>query len=170
VRVSWLSSAERAQAGRVWQALEERARPPLAASWRWTETWLEHFGDLVPHRFAVAEASGTPVAIVLVSRGLGRRRAGVPIRTLRLGTAGEPGGESVFVERNGLLAVAEHRAALAHALMRLLQAERGWDELMLDGFTEEDASVLLPVRAFDARVELSRTSTCAPQTTPMARS
>jgi CelD/BcsL family acetyltransferase involved in cellulose biosynthesis len=157
VRLTWLPSAERAAAGSVWQDLERRTRPPLAASWRWTETWLEHFGEVIPHRFAVAEVSGAPVAIVLVTRGLGQRRARVPIRTLHLGTAGEPSGDSVFVERNGLVVVPEHRAAVADALLRRLDAERGWDELMLDGFTEEDASVLMQMRPFEARLEASRT-------------
>jgi CelD/BcsL family acetyltransferase involved in cellulose biosynthesis len=157
VRLTWLPPGERAAAGHVWQELEPVALPPLAASWRWTETWLEHFGEVVPHRFAVAEESGSPVAIVLVTRGLGRRRARVPIRSLHLGTAGEPSGDSVFVERNGLVAVPEHRTAVAAALLRLLDAERGWDELVLDGFTEEDASALMRVRPFEARLEASRT-------------
>jgi len=157
MRLSWLESTERAAAGRLWQELERPVRPPLAASWRWTETWLEHFGDLVPHRFAVAEVAGSAVAVVLVTRGVGQRRTGVPVRTLHLGTAGEPAGDSVFVERNGLLALPEHRAAVVDALLLALDAERGWHELVLDGFTQEEASSFLTARPFDARLEVSRT-------------
>ncbi len=144
-------------AGRLWEELEQQASAPLTSSWRWTETWLEHFGDLIDHRFAVGEESGSPAGIALVCRGLGQRRAGLPVRTLHLGTAGEPSRDSIFVERNGLLAVREHRHAFANALLRSLVTERRWDELMLDGFTEEHANLLLPLAPFEARQEASRT-------------
>ena len=90
VRVRWLAAAERVAAAAIWQELEARTSVPLTCSWKWTETWLDHYGDLVPHRFAVGERSGTRVGIVLVTRGAGERRAWLPVRTLHLGTAGEP--------------------------------------------------------------------------------
>jgi Acetyltransferase (GNAT) domain len=157
VRVRWLPAAERAAAAALWQEVEARTSPRLACSWKWTETWLEHYGDLIPHRFAVGEHSDTPVGIVLVTRGVGQRRARVPVRTLHLGTAGEPSADSVFVERNGLLAVPEHRGAFASALLESLLADGGWDEFVLDGFTEQDAEALLQAGPFHARRELSRT-------------
>jgi hypothetical protein len=157
LRLRWLPAAERGAAAAIWQELEARTSALLACSWRWTETWLDHYGDLIPHRFAVGERSGTPVGIVLVTRGVGERRARVPVRTLHFGTAGEPGGDSVFVERNGLLALPEHRAAFARALLGSLAAGGGWDELVLDGFTEEDAELLLDAAPFHARRELCRT-------------
>lgn len=156
-RVSWLPAAERRAAAAIWQELEARADAPLACSWRWTETWLDHYGDLVPHRFALGEISGAHVGIVLVTRGVGERRARLPVRALHLGTAGEPGGESVFVERNGLLVVPEHRATFASALIGSLVARGGWDELALDGFTEEDADALLRAAPFEARRDVCRT-------------
>jgi CelD/BcsL family acetyltransferase involved in cellulose biosynthesis len=157
LRVRWLPAAERVAAAAIWRELEARTSVRLACSWRWTETWLDHYGDLVPHRFAVGERSGTPVGIVLVSHGVGERRARVPVRTLHLGTAGEPGRDSVFVERNGLPVVREHRAAFARALLGSLAADGGWDELLLDGFTEEDAGALLEAAPFDVRREPCRT-------------
>jgi hypothetical protein len=157
VRISWLPAVERCAAGAIWEELETRTNAPLACTWRWTETWLDHYGDLVPHRFAVGEHSGTYVGIVLVTRGVGERRGGLPVRTLHLGTAGEPGGDSVFVERNGLLAVPEQRAAFASALIGSLEAGGGWDELVLDGFTEEAAVALLHAAPFEARREVCRT-------------
>jgi Acetyltransferase (GNAT) domain len=157
LRVKWLPAAERRAAAAIWQELEGRAKAPLAGSWRWTETWLDHYGDLVPHRFALGETSGTYVGIVLVTRGVGERRARMPVRTLHLGTAGEPGGDSVFVERNGLLVADRHRESFASALIGSLVAEGGWDELMLDGFTAEDADALLRAAPFEARSEVCRT-------------
>ena len=157
VRISWLPAVERGAAGAIWEELETRTNAPLACTWRWTETWLDHYGDLVPHRFALGETSGGYVGILLVTRGVGERRARLPVRTLHLGTAGEPDGDSVFVERNGLLVVDRHRAAFASALTGSLVAERGWDELVLDGFTEEDADALLRTAPFEARREVCRT-------------
>jgi Acetyltransferase (GNAT) domain len=157
LRMRWLPAAERTAAADLWREVEARTSAPLACSWKWTETWLDHYGDLIPHRFAVCEHSDTPVGIVLVTQGVGQRRAGLPVRTLHLGTAGEPSGDSVFVERNGLLVVPEHRTAFAIALIESLVAGGGWDELLLDGFTEQDADALMQAAPFHARREVSRT-------------
>jgi CelD/BcsL family acetyltransferase involved in cellulose biosynthesis len=135
-----LASA-RADAGALWRTLEERLDdPPLACSWAWTETWLDAYGDAVGHRFVVGEVDGEARAIALVTRApAGPARP----RTLHLGTAGEPHGETVFVERNRLLAAPDERAAFAAALMRELDGERGWDRLRLDGLLPDDAAELL---------------------------
>jgi CelD/BcsL family acetyltransferase involved in cellulose biosynthesis len=139
-----LPSSARAEAGDLWIALEaEVGAPSLSCSWDWTETWLEHYGDVVPHRFVVGEAGGAPRGIALVTEG--PRRALRP-RTLHLGTAGEPAGSSVFVERNRLLVAPAERPAFAAALMDHLDADRGWDRLRLDGLHADDAAALLAGR------------------------
>ena len=139
-----LPGEERASASALWTALEaEIGAPALSCSWAWTGTWLEHYGDVVPHRFVVGEVGGTPRAIALVTEG--PRRALRP-RTLHLGTAGEPAGAGVYVERNRLLAGPADRAAFAAALIEHLLAEGGWDRLCLDGLHAEDAELLLAGR------------------------
>lgn len=139
-----LAAAQRAEAQAIWTKLEAAlGAPSLTCSWAWTGTWLEHYGDAVAHRFLVGEAGGEPRAIVLVTEG--PRRA-LRQRTLHLGTAGEPSGSTVFVERNRLLAAADERAAFAAALVDRLLAERGWDALALDGMHTEDADALLAGR------------------------
>lgn len=131
---------DRVAARELWIALEaELGAPSLSCSWDWTETWLEHYGDVVPHRFVIGEDGGTPRGIALVTEG--PRRALRP-RTLHLGTAGEPVGSSVFVERNRLLVAPAELPAFAAALMDHLDADRGWDRLRLDGLHADDAAAL----------------------------
>jgi CelD/BcsL family acetyltransferase involved in cellulose biosynthesis len=135
-----LADKQRAEAQAIWEALEARlgGAPSLTCSWAWTGTWLEHYGEVVPHRFLAGEAG-----IVLVTEG--PRRALRP-RALHLGTAGEPAGEGVFVERNRLLVGERERAAFAAAVVDRLLAERGWDRLCLDGMHPDDAQALLAGR------------------------
>jgi CelD/BcsL family acetyltransferase involved in cellulose biosynthesis len=144
VQIRWLDSSERDSAARIWRALEGRIEEQLlACSWDWTEVWLNHYGDLVPHRFAVGEAGGLPCGVALVTNGVGRRRGPLRVRSLHLGTAGEPPGESVFVEYNRVLAEPRHRAGFAAALVDALRQQSGWHELTLDGFAPEEAEPFL---------------------------
>ena len=133
----------------IWADLERAiGRTGLACSQQWVDTWLDHYGDLVPHRFAVGELRGEPIGVVLVTRGVQQRRSRVPVRTVHLGTAGEPRAHSVFVQRNRLLVAAEHREAFAAALLAAVWEEPAWDELVLDGFVPEDAEPLLGAGGF----------------------
>ena len=144
LHIRWIAASDREAARREWERLE--ARLPgcgLASSWTWTRTWLQHYGDLVPHRFAVAEADGSPRGIALLTRGVGRRRGPFPIRTIHVGTAGEPQEESVYVEYNRVLVDAGARDSFAAALIGELRRERDWDELVLDGFDPEHAGAFL---------------------------
>jgi hypothetical protein len=158
ISVRMLDATRRTAVRELWLGLERvlGGAPSLTSSWAWTEAWLEQFGDAVRHRFAVGEVAGAaadegPVAIALVTEAppqLPRPRA------WHLGTAGEPAGASVFVERNRLLALPDARAAFAVALVRQLDGERGWDRLRLDGLHSDDAHDLGAALArANARVE-----------------
>jgi CelD/BcsL family acetyltransferase involved in cellulose biosynthesis len=158
VAVRWLSSSEAAMAERIWKQLESRlGGRGLACSWLWTGTWLEHYGDLVPHRFAVGEVAGTECGIALVTNGVQRRRGPFRVRSVHIGTAGEPPSESVYVEYNRLLVEPQRRAGFAAALLSELRRDAGWHELTLDGFVPEDAE---PFLAAELRLE-SRRQICA---------
>lgn len=123
----------------------------------WTETWLRHFGALVPHCFAICRRDGQPCAVALITRSL-RRTPGVPaIRTLHLGTAGEASG-TVFVEWNRFLCRAQDRSEAAEALMRRLQRRHDWDELRLDGFDPDHAHSFL-ARGYHTSVRRERSPT-----------
>jgi Acetyltransferase (GNAT) domain len=133
----------RAEAERIWQSLEsELDFVPLACSSTWTFTWLRHYGDVVPHCFALAEAGGRVRGIALLTEEE-RRRGPFALRRLHIGTAGEPPGEGVYVERNGLLAHTGDRRAVAAALMDALRRDDSWDELDLDGFRVDHAEPFL---------------------------
>jgi CelD/BcsL family acetyltransferase involved in cellulose biosynthesis len=118
-----LSSDQRDRAAAAW-AQHETAETPLACSWAWTQTWLEHYGDVVPHRFAVGEDG-----VALLTYGTARS-SGIKLRTVHLGTAAEPAGESVYVQRNALLGT----EAFATHLLETLGGQRDFDELRIDGF------------------------------------
>lgn len=144
VRIRWHSSSEREAAAGVWKALETRVGgDALACSWDWTEVWLEHYGDLVPHRFAVGEIDGVACGITLVTRSVGRRRGPFRVRSVHLGTAGEPPGDSVFVEYNRTLVAPDLRRDFAAALIDELRDEGDWHELVIDGFAPEEAEPYL---------------------------
>jgi len=132
LRVRLVGAQRRDETEAAWRAVEAAGPVALACSWRWTETWLRHYGDVVSHRFAIADREGEPVAAALVTRSGGSRS--LKGRTLHLGTAGEPPGESVVVEHNALASVPEHRDDFARALLARLRRERGWQRLALDGF------------------------------------
>lgn len=150
----------RAAARDAWTALDAARPPRLAASWAWTETWLDHFGDTVEAELVAVEEPGrsaaTPLAVALLTVGTERRR-GVPVRHAHIGTAGEPQADTVYVERNALHAPPERRAEVARTLVAHLQDAGGWDELRLDGFVPDDAAALAAAPALGpAGIELDR--------------
>jgi hypothetical protein len=151
LRLRTLSRHEYHEAGRLWRAIEGQIGTPMGmASWAWTDTWLAHFGDVVGHRFVVAERAGAPCAIALLTAGA---RSPLRPRALHLGTAGEPTGTSVFVEGNQLVALPDDRAAFGTLLAAEVDADGRWDRLLLDGIPPEDAATLLQ-RWPQARVEV----------------
>lgn len=142
VELTLLPASGRAEAEAIWRDLEARAEPGLSTSWDWTSTWLDHFGEVVSHRFALGYAGGRACGAALLAEGVGQRRGPFALRTIHLGTAGLAPPHSVYVEYNRLLAEPGHRAAFAGELLRHLRGEPGWDELVLDGFAAADAALL----------------------------
>ena len=152
MKVELLPAGDRDEAARHWQALEQRVPDrPISCSWTWVETWLEHYGDAVPHRFALGHGPDGPLGLTLGTEDT-RARGPVRLRRLHLGTVAEPEGEGVYACYNALLAAPEDAAAFASALAGRLGRERGWDELRLDRFHPAAAEAVL--RAF-GRVETS---------------
>lgn len=143
ISIRWLQANQGTEAGQLWKALEPLGNGGLACSWDWTDAWLEHYGDLVPYRFAVGEVQGRPQAIALVTNGVGRKRGPFPVRSIHLGTAGEPPGEAVFPPYNRILCHEAHRSDFASALVGELGRESDWHELVLDEFSPEEAEPFL---------------------------
>jgi CelD/BcsL family acetyltransferase involved in cellulose biosynthesis len=151
--VQLLASSEIARAAELWRGLERAlgAEAPLVRGWDWTAAWLTAYGDAVPHRFAIGRRGDAVVGAALVVGGRSTSRADLGLRLLYVGTSGEPEGEGVFGEYDGVLAAPGEREAFAAALVERLLAERGWDELRIDGFELADARA---VAAAAPRLEL----------------
>jgi CelD/BcsL family acetyltransferase involved in cellulose biosynthesis len=138
-----LSPAEDLGAARErWRSLEKSINGGLSCSWDWTEAWLNQYGTVVPHWFALAERGEVPCGIALITRSIARRGP-LKIRRMHLGTTGEPEADSVYVEYNRLLVGPDDRPAFARALVSAVRRELDWDEFVLDGFAPEDADPLL---------------------------
>ena len=130
-------------AGELWAALEPRVpERRLMCSWAWVATWLEHYGDLLPHRIAIGWDGDRVAGLALVAEET-RRRGPVRLRVLHVGATGEPASETVYGCYNGLLAAPADRPAFAGGLVRALRAERRWDEIALDRFSPDAAEPLL---------------------------
>jgi CelD/BcsL family acetyltransferase involved in cellulose biosynthesis len=140
LEVRVLPATSRAQAAAIWSGAAAAGWGATGfASWTWTQTWLERFGDIVDHRFVVATRDGEPRAIALVTAGAGR---GWRPRTAHVGTAGEPRGSGVFVERNHIVADPRDRTAFLGLLGEELDRDPRWDRLLLDGLDPDDARAL----------------------------
>lgn len=140
--------SHRAEIAPLWSQVEELVQPrALMTSWDWTETWLQHYGDVVDHSFVIAHSHGAPCAAALVTHSqqyaLGPLRAPV----VHIGTAGEPRGESVATEYNRLLAEPAARHPFAHALTEYVRDELRPAAILLNGFAPRDAYALLDTAA-----------------------
>jgi hypothetical protein len=148
-----LPSSARARAGQAWRAVESAAMdiPPFAC-WDWTQLWLEHYGEAVPHEYVLAERGGESCGVVLLTHS--RRSYGPLIaRRLHLGTSGELPHEGVCVEYNGLCTRSVDRVEVAKTLLAHLQRTGGWDELHLDGF---EPAAIAPLLAAEPRFSVER--------------
>jgi CelD/BcsL family acetyltransferase involved in cellulose biosynthesis len=146
IEITVLDASRRAEAKAAWSALEaQMPERGLMCSWEWTGTWLEHYGDVVPHRFALGRKAGAPCGVALITAPIRTSRLRPPVAAL--GTTGEPPGCSVFIERNCLLAPRAEKAAFAAALIEMLEADgERWQRLRLDGMLIEEAELLLDGR------------------------
>lgn len=152
-----LTPDQRDEARRAWLAAEARAGDDTTpfCRWDWTEHWIAQFADVVPHRFLIAEHRGSPCGAALLTRST-RSHGPLTIRRLHLGTAGEPPGQRVFVEYNGICATSSDRAEIARLIISHVRRTRHWDEFHLDGFHPEHAEPFFT--AAPAFVSIRRTS------------
>ncbi|MBI1345268.1 GNAT family N-acetyltransferase [bacterium] len=134
----WYSSQDRSQVLSRWEQVEKQhGALPLLASRAWTETWLDHYGDLVPHRYGVLEVAGRCVGVMLLTRGVDDRDGLFRERTWHCGTAGEPSADSVFIEYNNFACLPEFLGSFVQTMLSQLMQESDWDALKFDGFPEE---------------------------------
>lgn len=122
-----------------WRELEQRLPAvPVACSATWTENWVQQYADVVRPWFVIAIANGVIEGICLLSESDSKLFGLFPVKTLNLGTAGEPHGQSVCVEYNDLLVSDHYRANFVHQLQKLISSEPGWDQFVLSGISAEE--------------------------------
>lgn len=127
----------------IWRTFEETLNDvPLMCSADWTAAWLQAFGDVIPHWFVIGRDSqtGAPAGICLITRGVAQKDGPVPVRSLHLGTAGEPDEDSVCVEYNDVLTAPAFRSQFCARLREFLNTRPGADQWNLDGVTEDLAA------------------------------
>ena len=120
----------------LWRQLERHlTEVPLACSADWTQTWLEQYGDVVRPWFVVGLVGQEVQGICLLSESRRQHCGPFPVRSLHIGTAGEPYGSSVCVEYNDVLVQPDYRVAFLTALQQWIASEQ-WDQCQWDGFSE----------------------------------
>lgn len=134
-QLKMLPASSRAEAMFLWRSLElELGNRRLMCSSVWTDTWLDHFGSLVPHQFAVRMVNGCAEGIALLTQGVDRHAGPFALNTWHVGTAGEADADSLCVEYNTLLCRFEDRICFAHELLMWVADRSNADEFHLDGF------------------------------------
>lgn len=141
IKLSFRAQQDRVEVMNQWHELEQRlSAVAIACSYDWTDTWLNHFGDLVPYEFVLGhDQDGELRSIVLLTHGVEQKDGPLTLKTLHVGTAGEPEADSVCIEYNDLLVHPDYRTLLATALQIELANRKGIDQWNLDGFGESDA-------------------------------
>lgn len=126
----------------------------LASSRTWVETWLNHYGSVVPHFYVYAEDDGRPCGIALVTKSTARHGP-FRIKRVHLGTAGEALQHSAYVQYNTILCNPTRKRQFVREVIGILRNHCAWDELVLDSFAPDDAQVLLEVEPGFLPVEQS---------------
>ncbi len=145
--LSWRTCAASAvdEALHLWRKLANRLQnQSITADPDWIESWIDSYGDLVPHRFLIAESDKTVRGITLVTDGVDRNNGPFPVRSIHLGTAGEPQLGSVCVEYNRLLVEPEFETQFVEGVSVFLTNDTSWEMLCLDGLSETDLQAWLP--------------------------
>ena len=144
LRLELLGPTARGTALRQWREVEAAlSNRRLMCSSVWTETWLSHYGALVPHRFVIAKRDGKPCGMTLLTSGVDQSAGPFSLRTWHVGTAGEPDADSVCIEYNSLLVRDEDRIDFARQLLAWIDSQSDCDQAYFDGFASEDIAPLL---------------------------
>lgn len=123
----------------LWRELHTRLQSAnITTHPTWVKSWIDHYGDLVPHRFLIAESAGVVRGIVLITQGVGKKNGPFPIKSVHLGTAGEPQQGSICVEYNRLLVEEGFRIPFTQGLIDAIQNDSGWESLSFDGIDEQE--------------------------------
>lgn len=144
LRLLLLGATDRGAAMLHWRKIEASlSNRRLMCSSTWTETWLNHYGALVPHRFVIAHRNGIACGIALLTYGALQHDGPFQLDTWHVGTAGEPDADSVCIEYNSLLVRPEDRTEFFRQILGWIDTQLAGDQTHLDGFTFDDIAPLL---------------------------
>ena len=144
LRLLLLGPTDRGAAMLHWRKIEASLfNRRLTCSSVWTETWLNHFGALVPHRFLIAHRNGIACGIALLTYGAEQHDGPFQLDTWHVGTAGEPDADSVCIEYNSLLVRQEDRTEFFQQILDWINTQPAGDQTHLDGFEFDDIAPLL---------------------------
>lgn len=145
------SATEREFSLASWKQLEQRVGDRgVACSADWTAAWLDAYGDLVPHHFVLARAGEQLVAACLLCEGVEQKDGPLNVKSLHIGTAGEPESISACVEYNRLLVDPAFETEFVAKLVEHLNGLTDFDQWNLDGF---DASALQAFAACEEKLD-----------------
>lgn len=123
----------------LWKKIESQFDDvPLMSSHTWTSTWIEYYQDLVPYSFVVVSRNDLPCGICLLTEGVEQFDGPFAVKTMHLGTAGEPTADSVCVEYNSLLIHPVDQPEFIDTLINHLSQNNAWDSLRFDGFASDE--------------------------------
>lgn len=137
--VTLVPAGEASHLAQSWQELEKYRDGGLKSGWLWTRAWLEHYGDAVPHRFAIAEKAGTLAGLGLLTERR-PRKGGVSVRRLNLGFISD---RPALAEYSRLLVAPEAREGFAEGILRLLRPDPSWFSFELNGIPLDEAQPFL---------------------------
>lgn len=130
-----LSTSVRSTVIAAWRSVTDAMQEvPLAASVDWVETWLNHYGSVIPHRAFVLKVDETLVGIALLTLGREEIRRWNRDRVWHFGTAGELDADSVCIEYNAIACPPSQSSYFLQQIFARLAQESNWDSLALDGF------------------------------------
>ena len=144
LRLRFLPASARSEAMALWQSLEVKlSNQRLTCSSVWTDTWLDHYGDLVPFQFVIGVRHGTIIGIALLTQGVLQSAGPFRLKTWHVGTAGEPELASICVQYNSVLCQPQDQLEFGQMLWNWAQRETNCDEFRLDGFDSTTVNPLL---------------------------
>lgn len=129
----------RGEALSLWKSLEQSLGPvAVTCTAAWTESWLNHFGEVVPHKFGLVWRGEQLRSVFLLCQDVADRQSLMPFNTWHLGTAGELDCDSVCVEYNDWPCFPEDREDVLELLVSAPTRGLGGDRFILDGFASVD--------------------------------
>lgn len=138
-----LESAKTEEARAIWRALETTIKDiTLAASWVWTETWIETYGDFIPYFFIVAYEEKKPVGIVLITKETGRTLP-FPVNSYSVGTGGEPLKERTHILNKSILVDSKHHNEFIALIVEHFRTHIRWEELTMEFYRNREYTAFL---------------------------